>query len=237
MKNEQKKSKIVLIDDHPIVRLGLSQIIGLEENLEVCGEASNANDAIALISRTKPDLVLVDISLDDDMSGLELIKAVKNRFSGIKTLVLSMHNDIMYVERAIRAGARGYVAKKNAYDTIIDAINKVLSGELYLSEAMSKQLIHKTYVKENNQHDNISDNLSNREFEIFQMIGNGLETTEIAQKTGISINTVQTYKRHIKEKLGIKNHSDLVRRAVLFYQLKGYNNNDTHNNGETSPQA
>src|SRR5271157_3906387 len=118
------KSKIFIVDDHPVVRLGLRQLICLENDLEVCGEAASANEAIALIARTKPDLVIADISLDGDMSGIDLIKAITERFENIKTLVISMFEESLYVERAIRAGAKGYIPKKYAYNTIIDGIHK-----------------------------------------------------------------------------------------------------------------
>jgi len=216
MKSSNKKKQILIIDDHPVVRIGLRQIISLEDNLEVCGEGSSANEAINLISRSKPDLVIVDISLDGDMSGLQIIKAVKERYSSIKTLVISMHEKPFMVDRAIRAGASGYLVKKYAYNTIIDAIKKVLAGDLYLSETMAKELINKTYNASKSIKDTGMENLTNRELEIFHMIGSGHDTKDIARKLGLAENTIQTFKRHIREKLGIKNHNDLVRKAAIY---------------------
>lgn len=216
MKNN--KIKIFVVDDHPIVRLGLRQIICLEEDFEFCGEAANANEAIEKIAQLIPDLVIIDISLDGDMSGFDLIEAINKRFGNIKTLVVSMFEETFYIDKAIRYGARGYVEKKYAYNTIIEAIRKVMAGQIYLSNYASQMLIETMYNANPGPNTSSIDSLSKREMEIFQMIGNGLDTTIIAEKLGISVNTVQTFKRNIKEKLGLKSHNDLVRRAVLFIQ-------------------
>lgn len=217
---QKGKRKVFIVDDHPIVRFGLRQIICLEDDLEISGEASGVNEAITKISRDRPDLVIADISFDGDISGFDLIHAIDERFPGVKTMVVSMFEESFYVDRAIRAGARGYVAKKYAYTTIIEAIRKVLAGDLYLSESASQMLIQKMYHTDPHESASPADSLSKREYEIFLMIGNGLNTEYIAERLGISANTVQTYKRHIKEKLGIKNHNDLVRRAAIFSQKR-----------------
>ncbi len=215
MKADGTRKKIFIIDDHPIVRLGLRQIISLEKDLEVCGEAANANDGMKLISQKTPYLVTVDLSLDGDMSGLDVIKAIRARFRDMKILVISMYEGPLYVDRAIRAGANGYIPKKYAYDSIIEAINKILAGELYLSDRMTSQLLQKMYRIQNQGKEPLPENLSKRELEIFCMIGNGYDTNDIAAKLGLSANTVQTYKRQIREKLDLKNHNDLVRKATL----------------------
>jgi len=216
MKNNRTRKRIFIIDDHPIVRLGLRQIISLEKDLEVCGEAAGANEAMMLISQCMPDLVTVDLSLDGDMSGLDVIKALRGRYSDIKTLVISMHEESMYMDRAIRAGANGYIPKKYAYDSIIEAINRILAGELYLSERMTSQLLQKMYRIQNQGEEPLPESLSKRELEIFRMIGSGYDTNDIAAKLGLSANTVQTYKRQIRQKLDLKNHNDLVRKATLY---------------------
>jgi DNA-binding NarL/FixJ family response regulator len=216
---KKNKQKIFIVDDHPIVRLGLHQIICLENNLECSGEASSANEAITKISNENPDLVIVDISLDGDMSGFDLIQAIHDRFDGIKTLVLSMFEESFYVDKALRAGARGYIAKKYAYNTIIEAIYKVLAGEIFLSSTTSQTLLQNMYKAPSADATSAAEQLSKREHEIFLMIGNGFDTDFIAVKLGLSANTVQTYKRHIKEKLGLKNHNDLIRKATLFIQM------------------
>ena len=214
------KYKIFIVDDHPIVRHGLRQIICVENDLEVCGEAGNVNEAISKISKSQPDLVIVDISLNGDMGGFDLIKAIDERYNNTKTLVISMYEESFYIDRAMRAGAKGYIAKKYAYNTIIDAIRKVLEGGLYLSDNASDILIQNMYQASSKESKSPIDSLSKRELEIFQMIGNGLDTKYIAEKLGLSINTIQTNKRHIKEKLGIKSHNDLIRRAALYIQSK-----------------
>jgi DNA-binding NarL/FixJ family response regulator len=221
MKKQERKQKIFIIDDNPLLRLGLRQIISQNMNLEVCGESSSANEALTLIARTDPDLVIVDISLDGDFSGIDVIKAVKERYDTIYALVLSSYDEPSCVDRAMRAGARGYVAKKNAHDKIIEAIEKVLSGGIYLTEAMSNRLINKVYQLKTGDGDPTMENLTKREFEIFQMIGNGFDTADITIKLGLSINTIQAHKRRIKEKLGIKNHNELVRKAAIHSASSG----------------
>ncbi len=216
---EKSKRKIFIVDDHPIVRLGLRQIICLENDLECSGEAASANEAISKISKELPELVIIDIALDGDMSGFKLIQAINERFDGIKTLVISMFEESFYVDKALRAGARGYLAKKYAYSTIIEAIHKVLAGEIFLSNSTSQQLIQNMYSGSSTDRISSMTLLSKREHEIFLMIGTGFDSECIAVKLGLSINTVQTYKRHIKEKLGLKNHNELVRKATLFIQV------------------
>jgi DNA-binding NarL/FixJ family response regulator len=212
------KRKIFIVDDHPIVRHGLRQLIELENDLVISGEAATANEAIEKIARDKPDLVLIDLSLNDDMSGIDLIKAIGERHRTVKTMVISMFEESYYIERALRAGARGYIPKKYAYAAIIEAIRKVFDGEIYLSDNASRDIIGKMFQKQGDPGSSPTDVLSDREFAVFRMIGQGHETASIAEKLGLSKNTVQTYKRQIKEKLGIDNHVDLIRRATLFVQ-------------------
>jgi DNA-binding NarL/FixJ family response regulator len=208
--------KILIVDDHPLLRQGIKQVIELEEGLRVCGEASTANDAIDLINRDKPDVVIVDITLAGNVNGIELIKSLHERFPDIKTLVLTMHDESVYAERAIRAGARGYIMKEVASKNIINAIRTILNDELYLSESISKKIIDKL-VRGSADTIGISvENLSNREFEIFQLIGNGFSTKEMAKKLNLSIYTVESHKKNIKEKLKLKNSSDLVKYAIQW---------------------
>jgi DNA-binding NarL/FixJ family response regulator len=208
--------KILIVDDHPLLRQGIKQVIELEEDLRVCGEASTANDAIDLINRDKPDVVIVDITLAGNVNGIELIKSLNERFPEIKTLVLTMHDESVYAERAIRAGARGYIMKEVASKNNINAIRTILSDELYLSENISKKIIDKL-VRGSADTIGISvENLSNREFEIFQLIGNGFSTKEMAKKLNLSIYTVESHKKNIKEKLKLKNSSDLVKYAIQW---------------------
>jgi len=208
--------KILIVDDHPLLRQGIKQVIELEEDLKVTGEASSANEAIDMINRDKPDIAIVDITLAGNVSGIELVKSINERFPDIKALVLTMHDESLYAERAIRAGARGYIMKEVASKNIINAIRTILNDELYLSENISKKIIDKL-VRGSADTIGISvENLSNREFEIFQLIGNGFSTKEMAKKLNLSIYTVESHKKNIKEKLKLKNSSDLSKYAIQW---------------------
>ncbi len=209
-------TKILIVDDHPLLRQGIKQVIELEDDLRVSGETSSANEAIDLVNREMPDVVIVDITLAGNVSGIELVKSLNERFPEIKTLVLSMHDESLYAERAIRAGARGYIMKEVASKNIINAIRTILKNELYMSDAVSKRIIDKL-VRGSADTVGISvEHLSNREFEIFQLIGNGFSTKEMAKKLNLSIYTVESHKKNIKEKLKLKNSSDLVKYAIQW---------------------
>lgn len=210
------KTKIIIVDDHPVVRQGMKMFIETDNSFEVCGEASNTEEAIKLINDLSPDVAIIDLSLGEEKSGLDLIKAIKQRFQSIKSLVLSMHDEELYAERALKAGARGYVMKKEAQENIIRAIKKIISGGIYLSENISEKILNEMIC---GSHENISDPsklLSNREFEIFQFIGQGLNSKEISIRMNITKNTVDSHKRHIKEKLNLKNSTELMKKAVEF---------------------
>ena len=208
--------KILIVDDHPLLRQGIKQVIELEEDFRVCGEASTAHEAIDLINRSEPEVVIVDITLAGNVNGIELIKSLNERFPDIRTLVLTMHDESIYAERAIRAGARGYIMKEVASKNIINAIRTILNDELYLSENISKKIIDKL-VRGSADTIGISvENLSNREFEIFQLIGNGFSTKEMAKKLNLSIYTIESHKKNIKEKLKLKNSSDLAKYAIQW---------------------
>lgn len=214
--SEKGITKILIVDDHPLLRQGIRQVIELEEDLRVSGEASTANEAIDLVNRDIPDVVIVDITLAGNVSGIELVKSLNERFPDIRTLVLTMHDESLYAERAIRAGARGYIMKEVASKNIISAIRTILNDELYLSDAVSKRIIDKL-VRGSADTAGISvEQLSNREFEIFQMIGNGFSTKEMARKLNLSIYTVESHKKNIKEKLKLKNSSDLAKYAIQW---------------------
>ncbi|MBN2038809.1 MAG: response regulator transcription factor [Spirochaetes bacterium] len=211
--------KILIVDDHPIIRQGITRIIERIEDLNIIGEASGANEAIDLINHNSPDLAIVDITLAGNVNGIELIHAIKERFPGVYTLVLSIHNESIYAERALRAGARGYIMKEDAAKNIVNAVRTVLSGELYLSDNISKKIIEKLiHRKEDNSDYNVED-LTNREFEIYQLIGNGFSTKDIAQKLNLSIYTVESHKKNIKEKLHFKDTSELSRNAIQWVIL------------------
>ncbi len=208
--------KVMLVDDHPIVRQGLRDVLENTGDITVCGESGNANEAIAFINREKPDVVIVDIMLDGNVNGIELVKSISERFPEIYTLVLSMHDESIYAERAIKAGARGYLMKDVAPRNIADAIRTIKRGDLYLKDDLSKKILEKMLNKNSDQKTVSTDRLTNRELEIFQYIGNGCSIKEIAQKLNLSIYTVESHRRSIKVKMNIKTSADLTKNAIQW---------------------
>lgn len=211
-----KNIKIMIVDDHPLVRQGMKKVIEREQDLTVISEAGSAEEAIRNISHEEPDLAIVDISLESEASGIDLIKALRDRYARIKTLVLSMHDENVYAERALRAGARGYVAKKEAPGVIIEAIRVVMNGELYLSSRISMKIIDRLFQGKEGGGESMTEVLSDRELEIFRMIGTGMSTGDIAKKLNISVNTIESHRKKIKDKLGIQKGSELVKAAVQW---------------------
>ena len=214
---KKKKAKILIVDDHPILRQGLSQLINQEEDLSICGEAKDAQQGMDRISRLNPDLAIIDITLEG-IDGLELIKLVKSRFPKLPILVLSMHDEAIYAERALRAGARGYIMKQEASDVIISAIRKVLKGEIHVSSRMASRLLNKVADGRADRGGSAVEELSDRELEVFTLIGQGLGTRKIAEKLCLSIKTVETYREHIKNKMELANATELVRQAVKWVE-------------------
>ncbi len=219
-KGRKKVVQIMIVDDHPIVRQGLRMIIEREEDFKICAEASNANEAIRIIGDCDPDVVIVDISLDGSTNGIELVRAIKDRYPGVLSLVLSMYDESLYAERAIRAGASGYVMKKEADNNIIEAIRLILKGDLYLSDDISKSIVKKLLHISSDQELSPESVLTDRELEIFMMIGNGIGTKEIARRLNLSLNTIETHRRHIKEKMQFKDLNELVKYAVQWVYVK-----------------
>lgn len=210
-----KKGRVLLVDDHPIVRQGLSLLIDAEPDLEVCGEASSAAEAMAVIEQCAPSIALIDISLED-RSGVELIKDIRARFPSLPLLALSMHDESLYAERVLRAGGRGYIMKQEATENVLYAIRRVLQGEIYLSARMSTRLLNQFVSSSPGENTSPVSRLTDRELEVFTMIGRGLSTREIAEKLFLSIKTVEAHREHIKEKLKLKSWVELVRHAVQF---------------------
>jgi len=206
-----KKYTIVIVDDHPIVLQGLQQLINTQKNLEVIGQATSADEAIDVVNRKIPDCIIVDISLNGT-SGIELVKALKQRFPKLPALVLSMYDEKLYAERAIKAGARGYLMKQEAPDKIIQAIYTVLKGDVYLSSEMKEQMVQS--LSDKGTMDSSVEALTNREFEIFQLIGHGLGNKHIAQKLHISVKTVENVREKIKMKLHLETSQDLLQYAI-----------------------
>ena len=219
---EKKKAKlkVVLVDDHPIVRQGLAQMIARELDMEVCGEAETAADALKAIAACKPDVAVVDLSLKGT-SGLELLKDLKVRFPKLPVLVLSMYDESMYAERALRAGAKGYMMKEEATEKVLAAIRGILAGQIYLSEAMASRLLHMAVDGRTPGAVSPTERLSDRELEVFQLIGQGYGNTDIAQQLHLSPKTVETYRAHIKEKLGLSGATELLQHAIQWAQSLG----------------
>lgn len=224
MKNIKANKKIMIVDDHPIVRHGLIQIIEGEGDLIICGEAANGSDAIKQLGKLLPDLVIVDIFLEGNVNGIDLVKAMRSRYPALKTLVLSMVDSSLYIERAIRAGAFGFIIKKEVTKNIVPAIRTVLAGELYLSNTISTRILSKLLHGSNTPVTASVDQLTNRELEVFQLIGHGYETREIASRLNLTIHTIESHKKNIKDKLNIKNPSKMVNYATKWVLLKKNSN-------------
>src|SRR5271163_2089444 len=208
-----RKKKIFVVDDHPIVRQGLTLLINQESDLAVCGEAEEMNSALSAIQSAHPDILIVDISLNGP-DGLELLKNIRITSPHLPVLVLSMHDESIYAERALRAGANGYIMKQEATEKVLVALRRILSGEIYVSERVANSML-RHYVRGSSvpEHSSISD-LSDRELEVFRLIGEGHGTRQIAEELHISIKTVESYQAHIKEKLSLRSARELVQHAV-----------------------
>lgn len=209
------KFNVLLVDDHPVTRQGVAALINQEKNLVVCGEADSAPRALELITKLNPDLAVVDISLKT-MSGIELMKNIKVLAPNLPVLFMSMHDESLYAERALRAGAQGYIMKQEASEKILTAIHRVLDGELYLSDRMKEKMLHRIVNKKKEDGGFSIDSLSDREMEVFQLIGNGFSTRQIAQKLNLSVKTIDSYREHLKLKLQLETGSDLVRYAIQW---------------------
>ena len=208
-------SKIVIVDDHPSTREGLTTRIDVESDLQVCGEADDVDGALRLIRDQEPDIAVSDISLKTG-SGIELIKAVKAEKLKTRMLAWSMYDDSLYAERALRAGAMGYVNKVHVTDRIIDAIRTVLKGDIYLSPELSAKLLQRVVIGKNAAGHSPADTLSDRELQTFELIGRGKNTADIAKAMQLSPKTVETYRARIKEKLELEDMASLARAAVQW---------------------
>ncbi len=214
-----RQSKIFLVDDHPLVRLWLGQLIEEQSDLVVCGEADNVSEALRRIEATKPDLAIVDISLPES-SGLELIKKIRSTQPDLRVIVLSMHDERVYAERAIRAGARGFVMKRETADRIIEAIYKVLHGKLAVSASVTASFTEKFGEGRAPPPGPVVERLSDRELEIFQLLGTGADSRGIAKRLQISIKTVQAHCANIKDKLELENATELLREAIRWNEYR-----------------
>ncbi len=209
------KTKILIIDDHPIVRQGLARLIEHEDDLEVCGQADDAPAAMKAIRKQNPDIAIVDITLKET-NGMELIKDIKVQYPSLPVLTLSMHDESLYAERALRAGAKGYIMKQQATDNVIDAIRKVLNGQVYISDEMAIKMVRKLVNGRPDAGASPLDSLSDRELEVFLLIGKGHGTRQISEKLHLSVKTIETYRSHIKEKLNLVDASELLQYSIQW---------------------
>ena len=211
--------RIVIVDDHPLFRKGLEQLIHSESSFAICGEAGNAAEAMEVIRKLNPDLAIVDLSLPG-ANGIELIKNIRAEFSRLPILVLSMHDESLYALRALRAGAEGYVMKHEAMANVIQAIHEIFNGRPYLSPAMAAQVITKFAQRESEGETDAVERLSDRELEILELIGKGKDVREIAKLLHLSPKTVETHRSHIKDKLDLKNSREVARFALQWLSAR-----------------
>jgi DNA-binding NarL/FixJ family response regulator len=214
-----QKSKILLVDDHPLVREWLANLINQQDDLQICGEAANAAAALELIGTAKPAIVIVDISLEGG-SGIELIKNIKAVHSGVMVIVLSMHDETLYAERALRAGARGYIMKREATKKVLQGIRSVLEGKLFVSDRMNAMMAERFVERKPHITGSPIEELSDRELEVFQLMGRGLNTRQIADELHISFKTVQAFHARIKDKLNLANATELLREAIRWHDSR-----------------
>jgi DNA-binding NarL/FixJ family response regulator len=207
------KARVLVVDDHPIVRGGLAQLINQEADLHVCGEAADAATAFDAIETMKPDVAVVDLSLHGP-DGLELVKNLRARHIPVPVVILSMHDESLYAERALRAGARAYLMKQEAAEQVLVALRRVLAGDIYVSDRMASRLLGQMTGGRSFAGDPPVRCLSDRELDVFRRIGRGSGTRQIADELHLSVKTVESYRTHIKEKLGLSSSVELVRRAV-----------------------
>jgi DNA-binding NarL/FixJ family response regulator len=206
------KTKVLLVDDHPILRAGLGKLINQEADMMICGEAEDGPTAFDLAGTLNPDIAVIDISLKGS-NGIELVKNLKARYPDLPTLVLSMHDESLYAERALRAGSLGYIMKEEAIEQVLVAIRKVLQGEIFLSEKMKGKMLQQMASGKGKVISSPIEQLTDRELEVFRLIGEGCSTRQIAGQLHLSVRTVEAYREYIKSKLNLKNATELVQHA------------------------
>ena len=212
---QSKRRGILLVDDHPLFRKGTIQLLGQEADVEVRAEADSTRTALEAIRREKFDLAIVDVGLGGGANGIELTKMIKAEQPELPVLVVSMHDEALYAERALRAGARGYVMKREALDSILHAIRDVLSGEIYVSPSMSKRMLY-NHIQGRGEASSPVERLTDRELEVFQLVGEGYDMHEIARQLHLSKKTVEAHRANIKEKLSVSSAREVVRRAAQW---------------------
>ena len=208
------KARILIVDDHPMVREALAMRVSMEDGLEICGEAAGEEEALELVQQLSPDLAVVDVSLKQG-HGIELVKQIRSRFPNTKILVYSTYPESLYAERALRAGALGYLNKQESSEEVAKAIRTVLDGQRYISHEVTEHLL-KVALGDSTSEGSLVSTLSDRELEVFQLIGEGVSSSEAAKRLGISVNTIDTYREKIKIKIGVKSAVELQREAVRW---------------------
>lgn len=209
------KKKVLIVDDHPLMRQGLTLLINQQQDMQICGEAQEAQTAIHAIAESRPDILILDISLSGP-DGLELLKSIRTSDPDLPVLILSMHDEAIYAERALRAGANGYIMKQEAAEKVLVAVRRILNGEIYLSGRMSNHMLQQYIGGGASMIQSRIASLSDRELEVFRLIGEGHATREIADQLHLSVKTVETYQAHIKEKLALRSGRELIQHAIQW---------------------
>jgi DNA-binding NarL/FixJ family response regulator len=209
------KKRILVVDDHPIVRQGLALLINRETDLVVCGEAEEATGAMHVLASARPDVLIVDISLNGP-DGLDLLKNIRTTHPSLPVLILSMHDELIYAERALRAGANGYIMKQEATEKVLVAVRRILSGEIYVSDRIANKMLKHYITGAGTLRNSSIADLSDRELEVFRLIGEGHGTRQIAKELHLSIKTVESYQAHIKEKLSLRSARELMQHAIQW---------------------
>ena len=216
---KQTKNRVFIVEDHPIFSMGMSELINQEEDLEVCGNADNISAALKAIGHLHPDLIIVDLSLKG-CQGIDLIKEVEKGKNEIPMLVLSMHDEAIHAERCILAGAKGYIMKQEASESVIEALRHILTGNIYVSSKIMNKMLNKLTGKPGATDISATNRLTNRELEVLTLIGKGLSAGEIAETLHVSPKTIGTYRERLKDKLELKHGAELVRYAVLWVEFR-----------------
>jgi DNA-binding NarL/FixJ family response regulator len=214
---KKPKARIAIVDDHAIVRQGLTQLLNSTGRFTVCAEAASPAEAMLAIGASNPDCAIVDLCLGK-ASGLDLIEAIIGRWPNLPILVLSMYDETVYAERSLRAGARGYVMKREVSETLMEALREVLAGEIYVARSMRSRILQHLVAARAKGADSPFETLTNRELEVFRLLGEGQATSEIAGRLSLSVKTIETYCARIKEKLDVPNARELTRRAILWVE-------------------
>jgi DNA-binding NarL/FixJ family response regulator len=210
-----RKRSVFIVDDHPLLRQGLALLINREDDLTVCGEAEEAQAAMQAIPQCQPDILIVDISLNGP-DGLDLLKSIRSSYPGLPVLILSMHDEATYAERALRARANGYIMKQEATEKVLVAVRRILNGEVYLSDRIANKMLQQYIGGASTALESRLNALSDRELEVFRSIGEGRSTRQIADELHLSVKTVETYQAHLKEKLALRSGRELIQHAIQW---------------------